>query len=301
MLQIFGVSGPPQQVQRRRWMRHCVNRRMETFTISEPDTGHVRRQHAQHSRRTVRILHRFGHLGTGSHPTCRDPHPAHICHQTSSRGLHRRRTVDASSTTRRRRARPVAQHDTPKPFRALRRRRSSVLSAYTTALKSSQPPRRARSRRPGGGGGYLQRQTRSRTRCPYRCTRHGGGHVSTLTVSVTARAQMARPRRAWQQVGHPRLCGIDSRVTSQSRCARPGHPPRVRGTGLPRTRRLAPVGVIPACAGNRRRSQHGVRSVSLSGWGHETCRRRNPKQWRLGLSVGVSVLGVGAGVEVRWF
>ena len=63
---------------------------------------------------------------------------------------------------------------------------------------------------------------------------------------------MARPRRAWQQVGRPRVCGGDSHVTSQSRCTRPGRPrvcgergvwsgrilptptssPRVRGTGV---------------------------------------------------------------------
>ena len=181
VLQIFGVSGPPQQVQRRRWMRHCVNRRLVTSMIAEPDTGRVRRHHAQHSRRTVRVLHRFGHLGLGSHPACRGPHPAHSSHRTSSRGLHRRRTVDASSTTRRRWTRPVAQRDTPRPHRPPRRRHRSALSANTTTLKSSQPPRRVRSRRPGSGGGHSQRQTRSRTRCPYHCTRHGDGHASKFS------------------------------------------------------------------------------------------------------------------------
>ena len=163
----------------------------------------------------------------------------------------------------------MAQRDTPRPLRPLRRRRGA-LSANTTTLKSSEPPRRARSRRPGSGGGQRQRQTRSRTRCPYRCTRHGGGHVSTLTVDATARAQMARPRRAWQQVGHPYLCGVDGHVTSQSCCARPGHlrvcgeqrlskpespepsgsSLRVRGTDSAMPNYPLELWVIPACAGN---------------------------------------------------
>ena len=48
---------------------------------------------------------------------------------------------------------------------------------------------------------------------------------------------------------HPRVCGEQSAIRS-STAVRAGSPPRVRGTGIEKSKIAALAGITPACAGN---------------------------------------------------
>ena len=49
---------------------------------------------------------------------------------------------------------------------------------------------------------------------------------------------------------HPRVCGEQGNPAPRS-CPPRGSPPRVRGTGFPKTQRAGHARITPACAGNR--------------------------------------------------
>ena len=61
---------------------------------------------------------------------------------------------------------------------------------------------------------------------------------------------------------HPRVCG-EQRPSRICRVNSAGSSPRVRGTELPVARRFRAVRFIPACAGNRTRSQCADRRISV--------------------------------------
>ena len=91
---------------------------------------------------------------------------------------------------------------------------------------------------------------------------HGLG---PLVGIIPARAGSS-PERPWHRAGkrdHPRVCGEQFFAAGTPPPA-PGSSPRVRGAADVCVRMLSPVGIIPACAGSRRRQA----SRSRRPWDH---------------------------------
>ena len=134
---------------------------------------------------------------------------------------------------------------TPPPQRSERKHRT---------FQRSQLPRRHIRRYSGRGGGHDQRQSRSRTRCPYRCTRHSDGPAPTLAVRVTSEHSPGAAGSAGSSLRVRGTAALGVRSVDGSRViavyARNGRvwppEPNVPRNGLCCVQRPAGVGLSPA-------------------------------------------------------
>ena len=82
-----------------------------------------------------------------------------------------------------------------------------------------------------------------------------------LIPACAGKTKPSRPRKG-KKAAHPRVCGENSQRDAEDALSA-GSSPRVRGKLSPAIRDLAPVGLIPACAGKTlipTRPKHGGRA-----------------------------------------